>query len=254
VVVVDIGNSNARFALVEPTFDLLPICRSPVSIETASLNTEALDRLVAELQPGDDPWIVGSVQQQATQDFAGWFRSRFEPSRLHVLQPTDIPIRVCLPQPTSVGMDRLAAAFAAARLKPATLSAIVIDAGTAVTIDAVNAQGAFLGGTIRPGMALGLRSLASHTNQLPLLQVPRIPPSESMIGTDTQDAMMRGIYWGDVGAIALIVTRMQDELSGQSVVYLTGGGASLIQRHLPFPTGWYPDLVLQGLALAYHPS
>jgi type III pantothenate kinase len=153
-------------------------------------------------------------------------------------------------EPERVGVDRLAAAFAAGLLKPADQPAVVLDVGTAITIDAIDRDGAFLGGSILPGIELAARALAHGTSQLPQLTGAPINPPGSVIGRDTEQAIASGLLWGCVGAISHIVERMRSELPTEPAIFMTGGGAAAILPWLTFQADAQPDLVMVGTALA----
>src|SRR5262249_59123408 len=99
---------------------------------------------------------------------------------------------------------------------------IVVDLGTATTVDVVGADGAFLGGAILPGIELGARALASGTAQLPAIDVAGLPLA---IGRDTPSAIASGLVFGHLGAVRELVARMRADTLGNAHVVITGGGA-----------------------------
>ena len=159
-----------------------------------------------------------------------------------------VPLPVRVDRPAEVGPDRLVNALAAARLHGTP--AIVVDIGTATTVDAVGADGAFLGGAIAAGPELSLAALASRTAKLPHVGLAGTPRA---IGRDTAEALRSGAVHGQVGAVRELIDRVRDELAtlaqgGRPVVLLTGGGS-----RLPWAAGIAgvdvvdPDLTLRGL-------
>ena len=122
---------------------------------------------------------------------------------------------------------------------------IVVDIGTATTIDVVDDEGAFAGGAIMPGPQLAIRSLATDTALLPRVAA-RVP--ERVIGRDTVEAIQSGVVLGQVAAIEGLLARMTDELGGDvpPTVVLTGGGATDLGpiRGVDLVE---PDLLLRGL-------
>jgi pantothenate kinase type III len=190
---------------------------------------------------------------------------------LVVVAASHIPISTALPRPEQAGPDRLLAAWAAATLHGRPV--IVVDLGTATTVDAVGADGSFLGGAILPGLRLAADALAEGTARLPRVDLDL--PADA-IGEDTEAAIQSGVVIGHIGAVRELVTRMRDHLGpkpdavgphpsvseGQPVptVVVTGGlaAASWAGRAwresagptLPAITNVLdPELVLRGLGL-----
>jgi type III pantothenate kinase len=161
-----------------------------------------------------------------------------------------LPVRVALPG--EVGPDRLVNAYAAAHLYGSP--AVVVDCGTATTLDAVDHSGAFVGGAIAPGLVLGLEALAARTARLPHVE-PRLP--DGPIGRDTTSAIRVGAVLGHRAMIEGLLARMRRELAaGAGVsphdvrVVLTGGLASLPwARTIEGVDAIDPDLTLRGLVL-----
>ena len=156
---------------------------------------------------------------------------------------------VAVPQPSQVGLDRLLGLVAAQALKRPAAGAIVVDLGTAITINRLSPGGAFEGGAILPGLRLAARSLATGTQQLP--EAPTLAEVPAPLGVDTLSAMQSGIFWGAVGAIGEIVHRLA--ASAEYDLFLTGGGAALLAATLPSATQLsfklIPHLTLSGIAI-----
>jgi len=159
-----------------------------------------------------------------------------------------VPLAVHVDRPAEVGADRLVNALAAARLHGTP--AIVVDIGTATTVDAVGADGAFLGGAIAAGPQLSLDALASRTAKLPHVELGGSPRA---IGRDTVEALRSGAVYGQAGAVAELVSRVRGELATLSqgrrpIVVLTGGGSRLPwAADIPGVDVVDPDLTLRGL-------
>jgi type III pantothenate kinase len=143
----------------------------------------------------------------------------------------------------------LAAAAAAAVIKPAAEGAIVVDCGTAATVDLVAVDGRFLGGAILPGPALMMRALAAGTSKLPEVGDLDEGDPPAMPGRNTREAIAAGIGWGMRGAIAELVSRARMSLGPATPVIVTGGWGKAVLPALPGATEM-PDLVLAGIALA----
>ncbi len=165
-----------------------------------------------------------------------------------------IPIAVRVDRPDDVGADRLVNALAAARLYGTP--AVVVDLGTATTFDCVAGDGAYVGGAIAPGLALGLEALASRTAKLPRIEL-RAP--DRAIGRDTVSAMQSGAVLGHAGLVAGLLDRIRRELADADDVarsavraILTGGlSAAPWASVLDDIDVIDPDLTLKGLAILH---
>ena len=156
--------------------------------------------------------------------------------------------------------DRLAAAVAANALRDPQKPAIVIDAGTAMTVNAISKSGVFLGGAILPGVATSLIALAKATQQLPQVEFHFRSPDESPepIGKETHDAIRSGVYWGLVGAAQELARRMSSVTNETAQVFVTGGFGpwlateltAMAPQHGFADCKYVPHLVLSGVAIA----
>jgi len=155
-----------------------------------------------------------------------------------------IPIKNLTRFPERVGHDRLLAALAAfACTRTAT---IVVDAGTAITVDYVDARGRFHGGAILPGAAISARALHRETEALPLVAVQK---PHHAIGRDTREAIQSGLYWGTVGAVAGLIARIKRQV-GSARILVTGGDGKWLALELGLTRSYIPHLTLEGLRLA----
>lgn len=145
--------------------------------------------------------------------------------------------------PAEIGADLIAAAIGARELH-SDGALIIIDSGTASTITVLDADNEFLGGAIFPGISLQLASLAASTERLSKVGVSRVV---SLIHSQTQEAIQAGVYYGHVGAVNEIVTRMKKEMKHADIkVLITGGNADLLHNDCQYDT-YHPDLVNLGL-------
>ncbi|MCY7417899.1 MAG: type III pantothenate kinase [Chloroflexi bacterium] len=156
-----------------------------------------------------------------------------------------IPIPVRIPDPERIGADRLLGAWTARELFGAPV--IVVDVGTATTIDVVDGGGGFVGGAILPGPELAIRSLGSDTALLPTV-VAQLP--ERVIGRDTLEAIQSGVVLGHLAAIEGLLALIIDELDGKGrpTVVLTGGGSTALGSIDGVDTV-DADLLLRGLGM-----
>jgi type III pantothenate kinase len=198
---------------------------------------------------------LGSVVPSATAAVAALASRHDVPLVLATPDVVPLPIRVAHPE--RVGPDRLLNALAAARIHGTP--AVVVDVGTATTWECVDAEGAFVGGAIAPGLQLGLRALAERTALLPRV-APTLP--ERAIGRDTVEAIRSGTVLGHRELVEGLTRRIRAELadvSGTSVeavrTVLTGGmAATTWGESLEGFAVRDPDLTLRGLAIVAEAS
>jgi type III pantothenate kinase len=153
-------------------------------------------------------------------------------------------LKVRYRNPHEVGADRIAGAIAAVRRHPQR-NLLVVDCGTATTIDVVTAAGDYLGGVILPGVGVSAASLASNTAKLPRVEITR---PESALGRTTSESIQSGLYHGHIGAIRHLVAALQCEAfpGGEPCVIGTGGFARMFEAEGLFDE-LVPELVLWGL-------
>ena len=157
------------------------------------------DELQAWLVPEPTAAFLISVCPPASDRLAEWFRQQLPNCPLRQLQRVDFPLQVHVDVPDRVGHDRLAAAVAARNLKAPERAAIVVDAGSAVTVDLISPAGDFLGGAILPGWQIMARSLADGTHLLPYVDCGGLRCAPDVVGRSTEKAIASGLYWGSRG-------------------------------------------------------
>ena len=155
-------------------------------------------------------------------------------------------VRVRAENPREVGADRIANALAAFTKYGGPV--VVIDFGTAVTYDAINAEGDYLGGAIAPGVEISLDALVSQTAML--RRVEPVAP-DSVIGRNTVTSIQSGLVWGFVAQVEGMVARMVKELGGSAHVVATGGQAALVAGLTHVIEKTDPLLTVEGLRLIY---
>jgi type III pantothenate kinase len=125
---------------------------------------------------------------------------------------------------------------------------IVVDFGTATTLDAITAKGEYLGGAICPGVQISADALFQRAARLPRIDVRK--PAR-IVGRTTVGAMQSGLFYGYVGMVEGLVARMSDELGGNALCIATGGLAEVIAPEIPAIVHVDPDLTLHGLRLVW---
>lgn len=234
LIAVDIGNSALKWSLVEQD-------RSGEVHRVAGPDEIQID--------WDDRavWCIASVNRNKCQDLQNWLAANRPLDRHRELNYRDVGLRIELPHPNKVGIDRLCAALAAQRRAPLH-SCIVIDAGTAITVDAVSSDGTFLGGTIFLGPQGALDCLAQVTDALPKLDLSSLPRNVDALGTSTESAMLTGTILSAAAGIDEIVRRQKEVVGDDAHVFITGGTASELRRYLRTECTHVEQLVLEGIA------
>lgn len=150
--------------------------------------------------------------------------------------------------PSEVGADRIANAIGGIHHFP-NKNLIIIDMGTATTVCAINQKRDYLGGTILPGMRLGMESLKSNTAKL--MEVDIEAPS-SYIGRSTRESIQAGLFYGQLGALREIIAGYKQEVfANEPITVLGSGGFAQLYRDKSLFDVILPDLVLHGLCMAY---
>ena len=151
-----------------------------------------------------------------------------------------------LSKPEEVGADRIVNAVAVKTHYK--FPAVVVDFGTATTFDVVDAEGAYCGGVIAPGVNLSMSALHQAAAKLPRINIKK---PNNVIGKETVEAMQSGIYWGYVSMIEGLVARISKEMGVKPYVIATGGLASLFAQGTSVIEKIDEDLTLKGL-IAIH--
>jgi type III pantothenate kinase len=255
LLVVDIGNTNVTLGLVRN--GTLMATRRASTHQRATV--DELEHLVDALLRLDDVAFAdvgsiacASVVPNLTAALEEVAVRRERP--IVVASAGTVPIPVRVDRPEQVGADRLVNALAVQRLYGAP--AIVVDFGTATTLDCVAPDGAYVGGAIAPGLELGLEALAQRTAKLPRIEL-RAP--DRAIGRDTVSAMQSGTILGYQALASGLLQRLRRELADahdlepHDVRALLTGGLSLAPwvRNLEGIDAIDPDLTLKGLAILH---
>ena len=189
--------------------------------------TETWERLVDE-RVGVAPWIVDAASLEGV-------------------------LEIRIDRPAEAGADRLANALAA-RIERGG-PAIVIDLGTSTNFDVIDAEGAYIGGAIAPGLGLSLEALVGRASKLPRIELRRPP---SAIGANTIHAMQSGTVLGYIGLVSGLLTALRGELverspAGARVTVIATGGYTHQPwlREVPGVDAVEPDLTLRGIRYAW---
>jgi len=228
--IIDIGNSRAKLAVIKENTILKKITCTSKSIAN---NVKKLRKEYAI-----NNCIISSV-------------SKFDTSKLKsfdglnkVIQlnhNTKIPFINAYNSPSTLGVDRIALASAAITNYPKQ-NVLVIDAGTCITYDFINANKKYLGGAISPGIVLRYRSLHEFTANLPLLEQNNF----ELIGNDTESAIHSGVLNGFIQEIEGVIDQYKTKFQNLTVV-LTGGDTNFLAEKLKSTIFANPNFLLEGL-------
>ncbi|TWU07875.1 type III pantothenate kinase [Stieleria varia] len=286
VVAVDVGNSAAKLCLMS---DDHPACEKKSSSENrlSEISIPIDNRWPSEPQGSTDPvtsdvdwitqavqwveshtrcrpcrtqWRIASVQRSASRQLCDRLRRDAENQLadsdqvnvdVRTITRDDVPMPVLVDHPDRLGIDRLVGAFAASELYRPPL--VVVDAGSAVTVDWVDARGRFCGGAILPGLGLQLQALARGTDALPQIDLLADGDCQTPLSMRPATNTSSAIRLGVITAVAAAIDRLAENYGAAEptdsppTVILTGGDAGLISAALQVPHQVVSRLVCRGL-------
>ena len=244
LLLIDVGNTHTHLGVA----DERRIVR-PVQIPTDHWGTGQAQRLVRGLaKPGRlKGAAMCSVVPRCTPLVRQAIRDLWNIECLELNTRTLAGIGIDYPKPKTIGPDRLANAVAAKQRFGAPV--VVVDFGTAVTFDIVNAAGNFVGGVIAPGLAASTDYLHEKTALLPRVKIREI---HSAIGKSTEEAMLIGAVHGFRGLVRELIMEIKKALHATRLpVVATGGYGELMAASLPEITAVEPLLTLEGLRIVW---
>ena len=227
---VDVGNSYIKMAV----FNAEKVVEF---IKTDSLNAEDLEKLCKEhkikgiaysASGDDDPGVLEFIKNFGHHIF------------LH--HETKMPIDIRYKTPATLGRDRIAAVLGAHQLFPKR-NVIVVDFGTCITMELLNANAEYLGGNISPGVQMRLDAMHHFTDRLPLVE---IDGDDDWIGTSTVSAIRNGAVLGTILEVESFISRAEDFL-GECEILFTGGGAKYLLDKFDKKIHHDPLLIHRGL-------
>ena len=214
--VIDIGNTRTKFSVMNRGEVLITV---PVD----ELKPEHIGLLKHEY-PDLQKAILCSVK-----DYPVALKAELERFKkfIELDENTPLPIKNLYKTPGTLGKDRIAAAVGAFDLYPES-NLLIIDAGTAITYDIVNASGEFLGGNISPGIEMRFQALHTFTGKLPLV---KRQPFDKLFGTTTEEAILAGVQNGVIFEVDKAIDTFKDFYKNLKVI-ITGGNAEFFDRKL----------------------
>jgi type III pantothenate kinase len=225
--VVDVGNTNTVLGIYQ-NGKLLHRWRvasdaGRTADEHALMLKGFFDASELKLEQIEDV-VIGSVVPALTETYAQAVESLFNLSPLQVSADLDVGLQFGYHDPRQIGADRIANAVAAYGMFKGPV--IVVDFGTATTFDVISGQGEYLGGVIAPGLRTSASDLFARAARLP--RFVEIKKPQRVIGKTTEESVQAGLFFGTVGQVDEIVTRIQADLGEKAAVVATGGLAELI--------------------------
>lgn len=277
VLAIDVGNSRIKYGLFTVS-----------EMEQNGQTTRQLPRMLHHGQCDINdpfPWeqlidwsrlaqdgvVISGSNPKAIRPLLDTWPKQAVPEPEIITEKSSLPITVDVDFPEQVGIDRLLNAVAVNAIRPEDHPVLIVDSGTATTIDAVCSEGRFVGGAIMPGFDLTAKALHEYTALLPRISMDQLDDFIHVpVGRNTIDAVCSGLYFGHLGAIRELCDQMTRQLfrltlpgdvhspvagstpssGAHPVYYLTGGGAAVIHQDLN-EYDWEPHLALQGLVLTY---
>lgn len=249
LMVVDIGNTNMEFGMFEgerlARSFRLSTNRNITSDEVGIYAVQYFQINGLRIEDVEDV-IISSVVPQVMYSITNAIRKYFHKNALVVGENVTVPIENRYDNPKEVGADRLITALAA--YKKVQGPVIVVDFGTATTFDAVDRDGAYLGGAIYPGIKISMEALFQKAAKLPRVEIAN---PGVVIGKNTVQSMQAGVLHGYVGSVKYMVELMKKDLGEDTKVIGTGGLANLIGTEAGVFWSVEKALPLDGLRLIY---
>ncbi|THB75156.1 MAG: type III pantothenate kinase [Gammaproteobacteria bacterium] len=240
---IDIGNTRIKWAYLQDS-ESCKLTEHGCVQHNKQLGSEVLKQIEA-------PAKLSAIYVSAVTDDLNSQRIKRQLQDLH-----DVPVQMiktqidscgvinCYEQPELLGVDRWIAMIGAYSQAQSGHGVVVVDVGTAVTIDVVGSDGKHLGGTIAPGLALMRNSLSQNAQRLMLVEDADI----NAVADNTQDAIASGTMWSIVGNILQTEQRLGLDQNSNIDYFITGGDAQQLLQYLPSRYQLVNDLILQGLA------
>lgn len=257
---IDIGNTNISVGLFKDD-TLINSGKIPTVIDKGIENCAGVLKEIVKEHP--DAIIISSVVPSATDKLKMALKSLFNVSLLVVGEDIDPNVKNLYDANASVGIDRLVNASAAIYLYGYPV--IIIDFGTAITVDIISEKGEFLGGIIMAGIRMSLNGLSSATSLLPHISditppdplAGRVPTN--LIGTDTISCMKSGIFYGTSSMIDGLLSKIRENFGSTKRMcsvtipaIATGGDAEVIYPYCKAIDKVNRNLTLEGLRIIFY--
>ena len=221
----------------------------------------AADRVTEMVSLGHDDQVAWEMQIQTwgLAPSASWVLSGTDPGQQTKLRQwldvtgfktcelashRDLSLSVAVDHPEKVGLDRLLNAVAVNAVRAQQAAAIIIDAGTAVTVDFVDAAGVFQGGAILPGFRLMTQALHDYTAKLPLLTTFA---RENVPAKDTERALRAGVFDTVMAGVHSLIYRLEKAAAAVCEIFVGGGDGAVITPYMGRRARLWPEMTLEGI-------
>ncbi|HVF39118.1 MAG TPA: type III pantothenate kinase [Gemmatimonadaceae bacterium] len=250
ILVFDVGNTDTTAALFDGD-EVHAHWRVTTTLPRTPDEFSLLLRMLIESRQIEIARVRGtaicSVVPPVTQTLERACTDVFGESPAIIDARANLPIRLDVDEPLTVGADRIANTLAASRLW--ARDTIVVDLGTATTYDCITAEGAFIGGIIQPGVGTSAETLFRRTSQLAATEL--VPPKR-VIGTRTDECIRAGVLFGAADSIDGLVGRIKTEWGVENpLVIATGGLAETLAPHCTSIEHVDPFLTVRGVKIGY---
>ncbi len=230
--VFDIGNTQYKVSIFDNKGNILQ------HFYYKELSEQTINQLIKEYNISDV--IFSDTRGEDISKIQSWFPKQIK--SVILTHQTPLPISINYQTPNTLGKDRIAAAVGAYKLFPSQNN-LIIDIGTAITIDFLSATNTFEGGIISPGQELRFRALNEFTGKLPLVQ----PTDEQkIIGKNTTEAIQQGVQNGIIFEINEYICRYKQKYDNINVI-ITGGYSYLFEKKINYPI--FAELFLVSIGL-----
>ena len=232
MIVVDVGNTSLHFARINDEGEVI----KNVKLPTSKANKSSIQKVLANIP--DKHIVVCSVVPSVTAIFG-----RLSQKIYIIGKDIKVPIR-CLYNNQQVGIDRLVGAFSVKTFFPKTR--LVLDFGTAITMDILSKGGVYQGGLILPGIGSTVKALSQCALLPKLMKFEKI---KKVIPRDTKESINKGLEEGFSLMINSLIEKYKNKLriSFADTTIITGGEVSVIIHKLEFPYQYEPSLVVKGI-------
>lgn len=251
IIAVDIGNTNIRVGLFlgdeEKSIEAVPGASRDKLAKCLKSAWEQIP-VVGSSKEGkrNGVIVVSSVKPAWTAVVEEIAKSELGEKLCIIGKDIPLPISAWVDEPGKVGVDRVVSAAAAYAVVEDAV--VVVDFGTAVTIDLVDKNGIFQGGVIFPGFEISAKALKENTAQLPEVKITK---PAGPYGKNTAEAINCGIYYSAIGALEEIIRRYAEEIGKWPQTVITGAAAKVIADDCGFIDNYVPNLVIRGIVLTY---
>ncbi len=248
---VDIGNTNITMALISAQDEIAGTFRITTKVKHTSdeygMNILDFCRSAGFLPEEVTGVIISSVVPKVMYAFTNSIRKYLHLEPIIVGPGVKTGISNMADFPREVGADKIVDATAVYHLYGG--NAIILDFGTATSIDYINEKGEFLYSVIVPGMEICAQALWTQAAKLPEIEI--IKP-DSILGRNTDTSMRAGVIYGYIGCVEYIIRKMKEEIGRDDIrVYATGGLGRMICNETDAVDLYDPDMAFKGMKIIY---